>query len=90
MKIVPYLTTAFTNCGKEKIHDVTYCSHHGCKLLLLQENYRRPLPTNQRISPTTNTTNKIPIHTPALKISPTTSQDDKLIAIANAKSPNKE
>lgn len=42
------------------------------------------------MSPTTNTTNKIPTHTPALKIPPTTSHDDKVIADANAKSHNNE
>lgn len=50
----------------------------------------RPLPTNHKISPTTNTTSKIPTHTPALKIPPITSHEEKVIAIANAKSPNKE
>jgi hypothetical protein len=52
--------------------------------------YLRPLPINHNINPTTNTTNKIPTHMPALKIPPTTSQDDKVIAVTNAKSPNKE
>jgi hypothetical protein len=58
--------------------------------ILLQKGYLRPLPTSHKINPTTNTTNKIPTHTPALKIPPTTSQDEKVTAIANAKSPNKE
>lgn len=51
---------------------------------------RRPRPTSQRINPTTRTTNTIPTHMPALKIPPMTSQEDKVIAVANAKSPNKE
>jgi len=52
--------------------------------------YLRPLPTNHKINPTTNTTNKIPTHMPALKMPPTTSQDDNVIAVANTNSPNKE
>jgi hypothetical protein len=40
--------------------------------------------------PTTNTTNKIPTHTPALKIPPITWHDDKVKAVAKIKSPNKE
>jgi hypothetical protein len=58
--------------------------------LLQKDNQLRPLPTNHKINPTTNTTNKIPTHTPALKMPPTTWQDEKVIAVANAKSPNKE
>lgn len=50
----------------------------------------RPRPTSQRIIPTINTTTKIPTHTPALKIPPTTLQDSKAITVAKAKSPNNE
>jgi hypothetical protein len=62
----------------------------GKVCLLRKRNYLRPLPTNHRINPTTNTTTKIPTHTPALKIPPTTSQDDKVIAVTKVKSPNNE
>ncbi|HTM90915.1 MAG TPA: hypothetical protein VL095_00745 [Flavisolibacter sp.] len=58
--------------------------------IILQEDYLRPLPTSHKINPTTKTTRRIPTHMPALKIPPTTSQDDKVIAIAKAKSPNTE
>jgi hypothetical protein len=58
--------------------------------IMLKNDYLRPLPTNHKINPTTNTTNKIPTHTPALKMPPITSQDDKVIAVANTKSPSKE
>jgi len=65
--------------------------HHGFTIITLQdEGYLRPLPTSHKINPTTNTTTRIPTHTPALKMPPTTSQDDNVIAVANAKSPNKE
>lgn len=50
----------------------------------------RPLPTSHKITPTTNTTNKMPTQTPALKIPPTTWQDCKAITVAKAKIPNKE
>jgi hypothetical protein len=55
-----------------------------------REDYLRPLPTSHKINPTTSTTTKIPTHTPALKMPPTTSQDDNVIAVANAKSTNNE
>jgi hypothetical protein len=53
-------------------------------------NYRRPRPTSQRISPTTATTTRMPTQTPALKIPPTTSQEVRVIAIAIAQSHNVE
>jgi hypothetical protein len=53
-------------------------------------NYFLPRPTNQRISPTTATTSRIPTQTPALNIPPITSQELSVIAIAIAQSHNKE
>ena len=63
---------------------------HSPWTFIRKETYLRPLPTNQRIKPTITTTNKIPTHTPALKMPPMTSQEDKVIAIAKAQSHNKE
>jgi len=84
----------YSLCGRAiKIHDDRALLRYmpsWIKVFLLQEDHRRPLPTNHKINPTTNTTNKIPTHTPALKMPPTTSQEDKVIAVANAKSPNNE
>jgi hypothetical protein len=62
----------------------------GWKYFRVLDYYLRPRPTNHNINPTINTTTKIPTQTPALKMPPTTSQEDKVIAVANAKSPNKE
>ena len=64
--------------------------HHEANYIFAGRTYLRPLPTSHKISPTTNTTNKIPTHMPALKMPPTTSQDDNVIAVANTNSPNNE
>lgn len=51
-----------------------------------QVNYLRPRLTNHSIKPTTNTTRIIAVQKPALKIPPITSQEDRVIAIANTNS----
>src|SRR6476469_2530645 len=58
--------------------------HHGSRTHL------RPRPTSHKINPTTSTITMMAVQKPALKISPITWHDLKVIAIANIQSPSKE
>lgn len=50
---------------------------NGKNLFCRHNNYLRLLPTSQSIKPTTRTITIIAVQKPALKIPPTTWQDDK-------------